>query len=187
MGFLVVHYLVDTLLFVSATRAWKKSDVYDNNNGPTKPDETRRRLLSQRAHCWVANNVLFAVIFLLFIGASYQGVTDRGEAFAQEDLVSSYREFAALWLLNCLIAYAITGYFSYRERREVSWEDHLGSSPQIHRTTSLHHAEQWRKEAEALPPGKERDGCMVLAEGYANLATLIEEVNNGCTSGEVTR
>jgi hypothetical protein len=41
-------------------------------------------------------------------------------------------------------------------------------------------AKQWRKEAEALPPGKERDGCVVLAEGYTKLAALIEQVNNGC-------
>ena len=38
-------------------------------------------------------------------------------------------------------------------------------------------SEKWRKEAEALPPGKERDGCMVLAEGYADLAALIEKTN----------
>jgi hypothetical protein len=41
-------------------------------------------------------------------------------------------------------------------------------------------AKKWRTEAEALPPGKERDACVVLAEGYANLAALIEEVNSGC-------
>jgi hypothetical protein len=41
-------------------------------------------------------------------------------------------------------------------------------------------AEKWRKEAEALPPGKEREACVVLAEGYANLAALIEEANNSC-------
>jgi hypothetical protein len=40
-------------------------------------------------------------------------------------------------------------------------------------------AEKWREEAEALPPGKERDACMVLAEGYANLAALIEKENIG--------
>jgi hypothetical protein len=28
--------------------------------------------------------------------------------------------------------------------------------------------------------GKERDACVVLAEGYATLAALIEEMNNGC-------
>jgi hypothetical protein len=41
-------------------------------------------------------------------------------------------------------------------------------------------AEKWRKEAEALPPGNERDECVVLSEGYANLAALIEKANNGC-------
>jgi hypothetical protein len=41
-------------------------------------------------------------------------------------------------------------------------------------------AEKWREEAEALPPGKERDACIGLAEGYANLAALIEKANNGC-------
>ena len=48
-------------------------------------------------------------------------------------------------------------------------------------------AKKWREEAETLPPGKERDACMVLAEGYANLAaeirgaltTYAEEVRSG--------
>ena len=42
-------------------------------------------------------------------------------------------------------------------------------------------AKKWREEAETLPPGKERDACMGLAEGYANLAALIQKANNGCT------
>jgi hypothetical protein len=33
----------------------------------------------------------------------------------------------------------------------------------------------WREKADALPEGKERDACLALAEGYANLAGLIEE------------
>ncbi len=41
-------------------------------------------------------------------------------------------------------------------------------------------AEKWRQEAETLPPGSERNACMVLAEGYANLAALIENANKGC-------
>ena len=44
------------------------------------------------------------------------------------------------------------------------------------------HAE-WRAEAETLPPGKERDACMVLAQGYANLAALIEKENEGRSGG----
>jgi hypothetical protein len=44
-------------------------------------------------------------------------------------------------------------------------------------------AKKWRTEAETLPPGKERDACVVLAEGYATLAALIEEMNNGCIDG----
>jgi hypothetical protein len=44
-------------------------------------------------------------------------------------------------------------------------------------------AKKWREEAETLPPGKERDACVVLAEGYANLAALIEKENNGCIGG----
>jgi len=39
---------------------------------------------------------------------------------------------------------------------------------------------KWRAEAEALPPGEERDACLVLADGYANLASLIEADNPGC-------
>ena len=41
-------------------------------------------------------------------------------------------------------------------------------------------AKKWREAAEALPPGKERDACMVLAKGYANLAALIEKEDIGC-------
>jgi hypothetical protein len=36
-------------------------------------------------------------------------------------------------------------------------------------------ARRWREEAVALPLGKERDACMVLADGYDNLAALIED------------
>jgi hypothetical protein len=34
---------------------------------------------------------------------------------------------------------------------------------------------RWREQADALPPGKERDAYVVLAEGYAGLAELIEK------------
>jgi hypothetical protein len=36
-------------------------------------------------------------------------------------------------------------------------------------------ARQWQDKAVALPPGDERQSCVVLAEGYARLARLIEE------------
>jgi hypothetical protein len=35
-------------------------------------------------------------------------------------------------------------------------------------------AAQWRAAAEALPPGQTRDAYLVIAEGYAHLAKLIE-------------
>jgi hypothetical protein len=35
-------------------------------------------------------------------------------------------------------------------------------------------AKQWRAAAEELPLGKERDACLVLADGYAKLAGLID-------------
>jgi hypothetical protein len=35
-------------------------------------------------------------------------------------------------------------------------------------------AGQWRSKAGSHPPGDERDACMVLADGYANLADLID-------------
>jgi hypothetical protein len=44
-------------------------------------------------------------------------------------------------------------------------------------------AKQWRTEAEARPPGKERDACMALAEGYAHLAALIAKENDDCIDG----
>lgn len=39
-------------------------------------------------------------------------------------------------------------------------------------------AQKWREDAQAMPPGKERDACTVLADGYANLVALIEDANN---------
>ena len=44
-------------------------------------------------------------------------------------------------------------------------------------------AQKWQEDAQAVPPGKERDVCMVLADGYANLAALIEDANNGYRGG----
>ena len=38
-------------------------------------------------------------------------------------------------------------------------------------------AVQWRQKAEMQPQGKERDVCLVIAEGYADLAALIERDN----------
>jgi hypothetical protein len=40
-------------------------------------------------------------------------------------------------------------------------------------------AQKWRAKAEALPPGKEQDACTLLAQGYANLAELIEREKEG--------
>jgi hypothetical protein len=34
---------------------------------------------------------------------------------------------------------------------------------------------QWREKADSLPPGREHDACVTLAEGYAGLAELIEK------------
>jgi hypothetical protein len=48
-------------------------------------------------------------------------------------------------------------------------------SAETYRTRSR----QWREKAEALPPGAERDSCLVLAEGYANLAKVIEDAGSG--------
>jgi hypothetical protein len=42
-------------------------------------------------------------------------------------------------------------------------------------------AKRWRDEADALPPGKEREACITIADGYANLAVLIDEESNGAT------
>jgi hypothetical protein len=36
-------------------------------------------------------------------------------------------------------------------------------------------ARMWREKADALPEGKEREACLALAEGYANLAGLVDE------------
>lgn len=43
--------------------------------------------------------------------------------------------------------------------------------PEVYRTR----AKKWQKEADALPAGKERDGCLELADGYTKLAELLEK------------
>ena len=43
-------------------------------------------------------------------------------------------------------------------------------------------AQQWRAQAETFPPGRERDACMALAEGYDHLAALIDKENEGRTA-----
>ena len=40
-------------------------------------------------------------------------------------------------------------------------------------------AEQWREAAAGLPPGKERDACLALSEGYERLAELIAASRRG--------
>jgi hypothetical protein len=35
-------------------------------------------------------------------------------------------------------------------------------------------ATAWLQKAESLPAGRERDACQVLADGYLNLAKLLE-------------
>jgi hypothetical protein len=42
--------------------------------------------------------------------------------------------------------------------------------PQVYRER----AQQWRAEADKMPPGQTRDAYMTIVEGYANLAYLIE-------------
>jgi hypothetical protein len=39
-------------------------------------------------------------------------------------------------------------------------------------------ARQWKEAAEAQPPGPTRDAYLVIADGYANLAALIERNNS---------
>jgi hypothetical protein len=36
-------------------------------------------------------------------------------------------------------------------------------------------ARDWQEKADTLSPGKERDTCLTIAEGYARLAALIDE------------
>jgi hypothetical protein len=44
-------------------------------------------------------------------------------------------------------------------------------NPEVYRER----ARQWREKAEALPHGQERETCVVIADGYARLARLIED------------
>jgi transposase-like protein len=37
----------------------------------------------------------------------------------------------------------------------------------------------WRENAGSHPPGKERDACLTPADGYANVAALIEQDHRG--------
>jgi hypothetical protein len=45
----------------------------------------------------------------------------------------------------------------------------------------------WRENAGSHPPGKERDACLTPADGYANVAALIEatELGNASAKGEL--
>jgi hypothetical protein len=36
-------------------------------------------------------------------------------------------------------------------------------------------AKQWQEKADVLSPGEERDICLIIADGYAQLALLIEK------------
>jgi hypothetical protein len=44
-------------------------------------------------------------------------------------------------------------------------------------------AAQWRQQAETLSPGKEKDACLALAEGYADLAALLARESPSRPSG----
>ena len=47
--------------------------------------------------------------------------------------------------------------------------------PQVYRER----AQQWHEAAATLPPGPTKDAYLVIAEGYANLAKLIERDKAG--------
>jgi hypothetical protein len=38
---------------------------------------------------------------------------------------------------------------------------------------------RWREAAKSAPDGVERDACLSLADGYANLISVIERVEQG--------
>jgi hypothetical protein len=44
-------------------------------------------------------------------------------------------------------------------------------------TTYRERERQWRECAAKLPPGPEQDACIALAEGYANLVTILERLD----------
>jgi hypothetical protein len=44
-------------------------------------------------------------------------------------------------------------------------------NPEIYRQRE----QRWREKVEAIPPGKERDACVSLADGYAHLAQLLAD------------
>jgi hypothetical protein len=37
-------------------------------------------------------------------------------------------------------------------------------------------ARRWQAEADRFPPGKQREACLMLAEGYTQLLEIIEEM-----------
>ncbi len=43
--------------------------------------------------------------------------------------------------------------------------------PQVYRER----AEQWRAQADKMPPGESRDACLTISDGYVKLAALIEQ------------
>jgi hypothetical protein len=38
-------------------------------------------------------------------------------------------------------------------------------------------AKQWQAAADACPPGKEREACQILHEGYTRLVKVIEKIH----------
>jgi predicted anti-sigma-YlaC factor YlaD len=67
VGFVVLHYIVDgALLAVSTVRTLMN---VEDPAGAT--DTSRKKLLSYRAACWIINNLLFSIIFLVLIGVIY--------------------------------------------------------------------------------------------------------------------
>jgi hypothetical protein len=55
--------------------------------------------------------------------------------------------------------------------------------PQVYRAR----AQQWRAEAERMPPGDTRDAYLTISEGYAKLADLIERDGADHNIGPIRR
>jgi hypothetical protein len=51
--------------------------------------------------------------------------------------------------------------------------------PDLEAITYREREKRWREEANSKPNGAERDACLSLANGYANLISIIERIEQG--------
>ena len=98
---LIVHFVVDFIVFgVTLLR---------------RIGENGYRHLVNRIFGWLANNVIFAIVFSLFAyGIIERGCNSSSSGRCDNFLHSSFPIVVGLWFLNCCLAYVFTAVFADR-------------------------------------------------------------------------